>query len=106
MVTPDDDDDDDLVDGLTWDEWMALPEAETERRVDAAMREYNEVVDRMTPLQLYRHSRHSLLQTCLKWRALWQRSGLDVARDHLKKCQLLLLARRIQHRTGIRPGNA
>jgi hypothetical protein len=102
----DPDDDDDLVDGLTWDEWMALSEDEAERRVDAAMREYKEFLDQMSAEEFYRHSRRSLLKTCLGWRKTLKKLDLPVFRDHLKRCQRHLLARRIQRRTGIYPGSA
>jgi hypothetical protein len=96
-------DEDNLVDGMTWDEWMALSDTEQDHRVDAAMREYVEYIRSLTPLQDYRRARAMILGTCLRWRRSIRKFDLPVFHDYLRKSQRQLVKRRAQfyHHTEI-----
>ena len=105
------DDDDDGFDEADWDEWMTLSDAEQDRRVLAAEREYFEWLDSLSPLQRYRYDRGSALRSLAKARKLLGMDRcpeviMEMQRERVATLRLRLLGLRIQRATGVRPGNA
>jgi hypothetical protein len=101
------DDDDDL----DMDEWMTLSEAEQERRVFAAEREYFEWLDSLTILQRYRYDRGSALRSLAQARRMIAIDRcpeviVTLGRERIAVLRRRLLALRIHRSTGVRPGTA
>lgn len=97
---------DDVEDDLEWEEWMALSEAEVERRCEVAMREYADLYNRLPVAEQQRHSIRMVLGTCAGWRRHIRRWDLPIFHDYLRKSQMSLVKLRAWRQTGIRPGEA
>lgn len=100
-------------DEAEWDRWMTLSEAEAEREVEAANREYTEFLNAMTPLQEYRYWRRFVLTSIMENRRRLRNPDLckidiitQMWRDGIKRSQQSLLKHRHHFQTGIWPGQA
>lgn len=99
-MRPDDDSE------FDWDEWMALPEGETERILNSELRQYDERLSRMTDAQRIAHSRGIVVRTCAGWRRTLKMMDMPFIRENLRKSQRRLVQLREWRRTGIEPGTA
>lgn len=98
------DDDDDELD---FEEFMSMSDAQADALHDRLMKEYGEMLDRMTPRQLYQYRRQRTLNLILKQRRLAKEfPGIDIFQTHLRSSQRRLLTWRIEYRTGVRAGHA
>lgn len=98
------DDDHDTID---WDEWLAMSDAEQEAEWQSALRQYNEMIDHMTPDELFHYRRSRNLDLCIKIRSNMKAfPGIEIFRHSLRDTQRRLLALRIEHRTGLVVGHA
>lgn len=100
-------------DEAEWDRWMTLSEAEADREVAAADREYTDFLNAMTPLQEYRYWRRFVLTSIMENRRRLRNPALcqieiitQMWRDGIKRSQQSLLKHRHHFQTGIWPGQA
>lgn len=100
-------------DEAEWDRFMELSEAEADREVAAADREYTDFLDAMTPLQSYRYWRRFVLTSIMENRRRLRNPALcqieiitQMWRDSIKRSQHSLLKHRHHLRTSIWPGEA
>lgn len=96
-----------MDDDEEWDRWMALTEAEQDAEMAAVERALEEVTRELSLSQLAARYRCNYLKLCLSWRRhITQEFIPNVAREHLRHCQVELLKVRIYRRTGQWPGEA
>lgn len=89
------------------DEFAGMSEAQIDALADRLMKEYSEMLDAMTPRQLYEHRRRRRLALCLRQRRLIREyHGIDIFRKMLRSTQRRLVECRIEYRSGVRPGHA
>lgn len=96
----------DEEDDTDWDEWMAMSDAQRDAIHDGAMRDYNAMIDRMSRDQYYVYRRSKRVALCLNWRRLIREHDMPFLQTNLRRAQRMLLALRIERRTGTAPGSA
>jgi hypothetical protein len=100
-------------DEVEMDRWMKMTEAEQEREVKAADREFSEFLDAMSPLESYRYWRRFVLTSIMENRRRLRNPALcqidfvtQMWRDGIKNSQRSLLKHRHHFQTGVWPGQA
>jgi hypothetical protein len=92
---------------IDWDDWMAMSDKQQDAILDNSMREYQNKMDSLSPLELYRHRRHFALITAAGWRKLARQGFVpEFSREHLRQVQLRLLAIRVELYSGRIVGHA
>lgn len=98
---------DDEDDDIDMDEWMEMSDQEREHELDSSARQLQEVLDRLTPKQLYAHRRRSALASCMAWRGHIRKGFVpNIAKDFLRQTQIRMVKLRIFNTTGSYPGEA
>lgn len=94
-------------DDIDWDEWMSKSDAEIDRELDSAMRQYDEWWGGLSTAEQIAISRRRAVEQCRKWREmLRENEHWDFVRDNIKRTQIRLLKIREWRRTGQYPGSA
>lgn len=95
-----------IDDDVDWDEWMKLSDDQQDAIVNREMKAYGEMLDEMSPDELYRYKRQFILGTLKRSRAgirLHAWTAESLMRHVIRPSQKNLLALRIWRQTGAWP---
>ncbi len=87
------------ADELDAEEFYALSDTQQDAVLNREMKNYSDMLDRMTPQQLYRHRRHFTLDVIRRQRSLVKEFPY-IFKDKVRDSQRRLLKWRIEYRTG------
>lgn len=88
-------------------EFEGMSDAQLDAECERLMREYQRMLEGLTPEQLYRYRRNRTLDLIAKQRRLIAEfPDLQLFKGHLRSSQRRLLRWRIEYRTGAQVGHA